>query len=164
MRNQQNLAVVGPSHIRPDVTGSIRFVSIDTLHFNAQDMYKLIKLRAYERYQARNAHGNDWQDWFVAEREVQLPVPIEEDEEDDNAYVVRADVPGFRENEIEIGRGEKQLIIGGRMRGGVGRPVRKADWIHRSIELPEGLDTQRATAKLSYGRLEIRVPKKAVSP
>ncbi len=156
MRNQQHLTPVGPLGIR---TGSIKFVTFADLDLHAREMYGLIELRAYELYQARGTHGHDWLDWFLAEREVQLPVPIEDRWEGDT-YVVNADVPGFREDEIEIGCSEKQLIIGGT----IARPtVRKAKWIHRAIDLPEGLDSKRLTAKLNNGRLEISVPRKAVS-
>lgn len=154
MRNQQNIAIVDPSHTTRQ-PGPVKFVSFDTLDFNAQDMYKMIELRAYERYKARGEYGNDWEDWFVAEREVQLPVPVRHEWEGDT-FVIVADVPGFRE--IEIGRGKTQLIIGGRLQPG--RFVRKANWIHKAVDLPEEVDSNRATARLSDGQLEIRVPKK----
>jgi len=168
MRNQLHPTLGGA----PLPPASIKFVSFATLDFHAQDMYKLIAVRAYELYKKRDSHGDDWQDWFVAEREVQLPVPIEDWWEGDT-YVVSAAVPGFREDEIEIGIqrkgdsvrpfGRSQFIIGGTMREQPSRTVRKANWIHHAVDLPEGLDSERATAKLNYGRLEIRVPKKAVS-
>lgn len=151
MQNQPKLVGVG----HPD-KGNVKFVTSSTLHFNALEMYRMIKLRAYERYKARDEHGKDWEDWFVAEREVQLPVPVRPEWEGDT-FVIVADVPGFRE--IEIGRGDTQLIIGGRLQG-PSRFVRKANWIHKAVDLPEGLDSNRATARLSDGQLEIRVPKK----
>jgi HSP20 family molecular chaperone IbpA len=163
MRNQENQVIVEPHPPFLELyRDSTMFVSASFLHFQAQDMYKLIEVRAYERYKKRGAHGDDWQDWFVAEREVQLPVPVE-DWWEGNTYVVSAGVPGFRENEIRIGRGEGHFIISGTRREEPGRLVQQAKWIHRCVSLPEGLDLRKATAKLIGERLIIKVPKKAVA-
>jgi|GEM_PF-2622363 len=41
------------------------------------DLYSLIQKRAYELYEKRGAtHGNDWADWFEAERQVKRELGI----------------------------------------------------------------------------------------
>ena len=57
--------------------------------------------------------GHDLQDWFQAEFEFLNPVPVEISEADDE-LVVRADIPGFRDKDIEVRVEPRRLIIGGK--------------------------------------------------
>jgi hypothetical protein len=42
-----------------------------------QDLYSRIQHKAYELYEKRgHTHGNDWADWFEAERQVKREVGV----------------------------------------------------------------------------------------
>ncbi len=80
-------------------------------------------------------------------------------------FVVRLDVPGVREEDLEITAEGSTLTIGGRRDASVSRDEcslcceRPAGRFARTMELPEGVDPDRVKATLKLGVLEITVPK-----
>lgn len=84
-----------------------------------------------------------------------------------DAYVFRADVPGVRENEIEVTiTGNRLTVSGKREQESEARSdryyniERRYGAFSRSFTLPDGADGEHLRASLQDGVLEITVPKK----
>lgn len=78
------------------------------------DLFDTLNRRAYELFESRGRRdGHDLEDWFHAESELLGPMPVEISDADDE-LVVRADLPGFREKDIEVRVEPLQLIISGK--------------------------------------------------
>ena len=86
--------------------------------------FQAITQRAFEIFE-RNGHqfGHDIDDWFKAEMDLLHPVPVQVAEVGDNVEV-RAEVPGFNQNEIEVSVEPGRLSIVGQ--AGNGHQKRKA--------------------------------------
>jgi HSP20 family protein len=80
--------------------------------------------------------------------------------------VVRASVPGWKPEDVEITLTGTTLTISGEMKEGERREdeswilneIRRASF-SRTLELPEGLLGERATATHEHGVLTLRIPK-----
>lgn len=86
--------------------------------------------------------------------------------ERDDHYVLRADVPGVREEDISVELDGNVLTISGRreaehdeQRAGYHRVERVTGEFSRALTLPEGIDADAITAAYDRGVLEVRVPK-----
>jgi HSP20 family protein len=86
---------------------------------------------------------------------------------DGDGLVVRAEVPGFGPDSLEITVERYRLTIRGERSGegeGAGasyhRRERQAGSFSRIIELPDDLDTDHATAECRDGILTIRMPRR----
>jgi len=96
-------------------------------------------------------------------------VPAVDCSDRDGEYVVRADLPGMREKDIELHLDDDHhLVIKGERRDDESRNVhgyqiRERAWgaFTRSIPLPTGVDRSQIQADFRLGVLEIRVPKTA---
>jgi len=92
--------------------------------------------------------------------------------EDDKAYVVHAEMPGIRKEDIHVTvegmvvsisaerKEEKEVKEGER----VLRSERYFGKVARSFQLNQEVDDATATAKFADGVLELTLPKKAVAP
>jgi HSP20 family protein len=79
--------------------------------------------------------------------------------------VVRADLPGLTKDDIRVEVTNDAVIIEGERRseheerqGGIFRSERSYGTFHRQIPLPEGINTEQATASFKDGVLEITMP------
>src|SRR5215210_6101799 len=86
--------------------------------------------------------------------------------EADDHYVLRADLPGMSEDDINIELDDNVLTISGERRSeheekaeGYYRVERAAGSFSRSLTLPQGVQPSGIEAKFSQGVLEVRVPK-----
>ena len=86
--------------------------------------------------------------------------------EDAEGYVVHADLPGMRRDQVQIELEDNVLTISGERRvegpqsnGGYLRTERARGPFARSLTLPAGIDPQRIEATLDNGVLELRIPK-----
>ena len=94
------------------------------------------------------------------------PVDVEET---DDAVVVRASVPGFKPDEIQITTVDGDLIVqGAREDGSETEPAeggrfylreRRAGRFHRRVPLPVRTTTAGASARYENGVLTVRIPK-----
>ena len=84
----------------------------------------------------------------------------------DEAFVIRMDVPGMRESDLEITVEDGQLSVA--LERHADEKVEQDQWIRRersvgrferSFSLPEGVEHEMITANLEAGVLELRVPK-----
>ena len=86
--------------------------------------------------------------------------------ETDDHFVLRADLPGMSEGDVDLSLEDNVLTLSGERRteheqGGEGfyRLERAAGAFSRSLTLPEGVDGDAIAARFDKGVLEVRVPK-----
>jgi HSP20 family protein len=86
--------------------------------------------------------------------------------EDRDGIVIRAEVPGFAPDQIDLSVEPRTLVLKGRRdadqpegQGSFHRRERQHGSFARSLSLPKGLDADKATAECSHGLLTIRIPK-----
>ena len=86
--------------------------------------------------------------------------------EEQDHFVLRADMPGMSENDVSIEVNDNVLTISGERRaeqesrqGGWHRVERSFGRFSRSVSLPQGVDLDGITANFDRGVLEVRVPK-----
>jgi len=127
-----------------------------------------IARRAFEFFEKDGRiMGRDLEHWFRAERELLRPVRIELTE-NDAAYSIKAEVPGFNESELQINVEPHRVVIAGKhetknteeKEGQVVRSETSAEQVLRIIELPGPVETGKATATLlKNGILTVNLPK-----
>ena len=133
-----------------------------------QDLSNSIARRAFEIFEDRGrALGRDLEDWLRAESEFLHPVHLDIAESDD-AVMVRAEVPGFSAQELEVGVEPHRLTISGKRETSEEHSSKKriyreqcSNQIYRAIDLPAEVDTSKVTATLKNGVLELSMPKAA---
>jgi HSP20 family protein len=93
-------------------------------------------------------------------------VPAMDLVEAENHYVLRADLPGMSEEDIQIEFEDGTLTVSGERKAeheereeGFHRVERSFGAFSRSLTLPKGIDADAVTASFDRGVLEIRVPK-----
>jgi HSP20 family protein len=83
----------------------------------------------------------------------------------DEAFVVRLDVPGVREQELSVQTEDGKLVVSAER--SIEPAVERENWVRReratgqftrTFTLPEGADPEKITAKLEWGVLELRIP------
>jgi len=86
--------------------------------------------------------------------------------EADEHFVLRADLPGMSEEDVNIEVEERVLTISGERKAehtetkdGYQRFERAFDAFSRSLTLPEGIDAEAVSANFDRGVLEVRIPK-----
>jgi HSP20 family protein len=87
--------------------------------------------------------------------------PLAETEETDDAYVVRAELPGFKRDDVHVDLNGNELNISGEMREGEkGKALRRryGKFMYRTT-LPADADPDKIDGELSDGVLTVRVPK-----
>jgi HSP20 family protein len=93
-------------------------------------------------------------------------VPFEVKETGD-AYVFKADLPGIKEEDLDISLTGSRLTISGKRESEERRDderyfayERTYGTFSRSFTLPEGIDTEHVQAELKHGVLTLALPKK----
>jgi len=86
--------------------------------------------------------------------------------ETDENFVLRADLPGLTESDVNIELEDNVLTISGERKAeheehkeGYYRVERAYGSFSRSLTLPEGVDPERVSANFDRGVLEVRIPK-----
>jgi len=85
-------------------------------------------------------------------------------EETDEAYVVEAELPGVKREDVSIELVGNELTISGEIKererkGVLRRQTRRTGRFHYQVGLPSQVDAEMIDAKLSDGVLTVRVPK-----
>jgi len=95
-------------------------------------------------------------------------IPAMDLSEDQGEYVVRADLPGVTDKDVNIEFEDNVLTISGEResereerKNGYYRVERASGRFSRSLTLPEGVDPESVHAKFENGVLEVRIPKPA---
>jgi len=85
--------------------------------------------------------------------------------EEGNEFVLKADVPGMKKEDIKVELNENMLTISGERtktekieKDNYFRNERIFSTFHRRFELPGDLDTEKVTAHYENGVLELRIP------
>lgn len=131
-------------------------------------LFNKIEKRAYELFEGRGREdGRDLDDWFNAESELLNPVPLEIIKEE-KQLKIRAEVPGFKAEELEINLEPSMLTIKGSQKKEAEKKEKGAVYsethekqIFRQVTLPVNVVPEDADANLKEGVLEISVPKAA---
>jgi HSP20 family protein len=129
-------------------------------------IYDGIARRAFEIFESRGGSpGHDLEDWFRAESELLHPVPLNLSESS-GKFIVRAEVPGFGRNDIEINVEPCCLAISGKRETKEedenAKMIRSewcADRIFRTLDLPSDVDTSKVSTTLKDGILTVHLPK-----
>jgi HSP20 family protein len=86
--------------------------------------------------------------------------------ETDDDFVLRADLPGLSEKDVNIELEDNVLTISGTRKSehderkeGYYRVERASGAFSRSLTLPEGVDPEKVSANFDRGVLEVRIPK-----
>ena len=81
-------------------------------------------------------------------------------------FVLRADLPGMSEEDVNIELEDSTLTVSGERKTehesseeGYYRVERASGSFHRSLTLPKGVDPESVTASFDRGVLEVRIPK-----
>lgn len=127
-----------------------------------------IARRAFEIFERNGrSFGRDLEDWFKAEGELLHPVHITVTESGE-ALEIKAEVPGFSEKELEISVEPRRLTIAGKResakeekKGKVLSSTSCSDQILRVVDLPAEIETNKVTATLKNGVLNLHMPKVA---
>jgi HSP20 family protein len=91
-------------------------------------------------------------------------MPLVDIEEQDDAYLLEADLPGVKRGNVTIEQIGNELVINGEFKererkGVVRRQTRQTGRFAYRVTLPEQVDAEKIEAKLNDGVLAIRVPK-----
>jgi len=94
-------------------------------------------------------------------------MPAVETDETDEAYLVRAELPGMKREDVDIELRGNELRITGEVKEeekeeGEGKPLRRrhGKFAYRT-SLPADADAEKIDAQLAHGILTVRVPKAA---
>ena len=132
-----------------------------------QEIYNQVASRAYELFQQRGfAHGYHYDDWLQAEAELFQTAPIHIEEEDDK-FVVRAEVPGFRPGQVDVRVEPTRVLISGhaeqqdkqKVRGQTIYSEGSSTQLFRALNLPTEISPEKAQGSLADGILQIVLPK-----
>ncbi len=131
------------------------------------ELRQRIARRAYDMCAERGwMHGQDLEDWLRAESEITASSPIVLTENGDQ-YTIRADVPGFRDKDLEIFCEPNRVLIRGnatnhqeKTKGGqVLYTEHESSEVFRLVNLPQEINPDAAQATLRDGVLELTLPK-----
>ena len=131
-----------------------------------EEVRNAITRRAYELFESRGRqHGHDLEDWLRAESDLLNPIPLGINAADDE-LMVRADISGFRDKDIEVRVEPHRLMISSkweRVRDQKKRKTlyseRRSDEVFRMVDLSEEIDPDKVRATLQDGTLEVTLPK-----
>jgi HSP20 family protein len=89
------------------------------------------------------------------------PVDIEET---DDAWIVEAELPGAKQEDVNVEVHENELVVTGEIKekertGILRRRTRRVGQFEYRVTLPGEVDAERIDASLDHGVLRIRVPK-----
>jgi HSP20 family protein len=129
-------------------------------------IYDSVARRAFELFESNGRNiGHDLEHWLRAEAELLHPVHVNMTEGTEG-LTVRAEVPGFAANELDVSIEPRRLTISGKRQTKEERKEKKtifretcSDEIMRVIDLPVTVDAAKASATLHEGVLELKMPK-----
>ncbi len=142
------------------------FVEAEKMLERLAQITKETTQKAFEYFQRRGGeYGRELDDWFKAESDVLLPVPVDVNETKDQINV-RAGVPGFKPEEIEVSVKDKTLILSGKTETEEKKEDENTifrEWrsnrFCRRLPLSSEVDADKVTAKLKNGVLKLKLPK-----
>lgn len=148
---------------------ALKLVEPGTLFERINRIHDDIARRAFEIFESEGGlFGHDLEHWFKAEAELLHPVHMNVFESD-NALTVKAEVPGFNANELEVSLEPHRLTISGKKETSKEEKKKEktvyqercSTEILRIIDLPAEVDAAKTRAILQNGVLELTLPKAA---
>ncbi|SRR5579871_194485 len=146
----------------------IAIKSANNLSERIDKVFDAIAKRAYEMFDSKGRRfGHEVDDWLKAEMELVHPVHVEINESGENLEM-KAEVPGFSEKELEISVEPQRLTIIGQRE--CNKEEKKGKTLYseaccnqvlKVVELPMAINTEKVTATLKNGILELTMPKAA---
>lgn len=132
------------------------------------EAFDVISRKAFEIFESNGRLvGHDVEDWFKAEKELFHPVHFEVTESD-NSISVKAEVPGFNEKDLQVTTEPNRLTISGKRGSSKEEKKGKTTYsetcsneVFRVVDLPVEVDTEKVTATLKDGVLQLTMPKAA---
>jgi HSP20 family protein len=145
---------------------SVRLVKPADLSKRIQKLYDSIARRAFEIFENNGrVPGRELDDWLRAESELLHPMHIHLTESNEG-FTVRAEVPGFKAEELEVSLDGSRLTITGKRESRAEWRDQRAilrehcsDQVLRAIDLPAPVDAERVNATLQDGVLTLEIPK-----
>ena len=142
----------------------------DPILARVQEHRQSIVRRAYELFKETGfSNGHDLEEWQQAVSEMLRQVPLQVTETDDEISL-RAEVPGFTEKDLEVKVDPHRVFIAGKQEewseSKEDEPIfseRKSKEFLRECLLPAEIETEKVTAELNGGVLNIRLPKSVKS-
>jgi HSP20 family protein len=168
MKDKENKDTVIEKTGAPGGLGPLTFVEAEDMLGKLAEVSREIENLAFDFFRARGGGiGKDLDDWFRAERQILLPVPIQVTESDEKIHVSAA-VPGFKPDEIQVSIKDKMLVICGEKeeKNEKDKLVHewKSDRFCRQLILPSDVIADKVEAELADGMLELTLPKLAEEP
>jgi HSP20 family protein len=147
---------------------SVPVEQAENVFYRVLEVYDSVARRAFEIFDNNGRRcGRELDDWLQAESELLHSVPLEIIESDDN-LTVRAEVPGFSTQELEITVEPHLVTITGKheaqeesKKGKTIYSERCGKQVLRVVDLPTEVDSSRVSAILADGILNIELPKVA---
>jgi HSP20 family molecular chaperone IbpA len=138
----------------------------ETISERIERMYDAVAQRAFELFERDGrADGHALRHWLEAEKNFLHPVHIGIKESKDE-FAVRAEVPGFTANDLEVNIDSRRLTISGKRNsteehkeGDTIYSEQCSSEIFRTIDLPSEVDATRVSATIKDGVLSIQIPK-----
>ena len=144
------------------------FVEAEQLFTHMKELTQSVAHRAYEFFEERGrVLGHELEDWFRAESELTRQVPFELTE-NATEYLVRAEVPGFKPDEIKVSVEPHMLVVSGKAETETihdqTTPIysdRRTQQFCRTFTLPTHIEPPKVVATLQDGILLMTLPKVA---
>jgi HSP20 family protein len=152
----------------PKPNGFPAFVEAEKMFDRMADITRETAARAFDYFMSRGGmFGTRFDDWLKAESEILRPTPVEITETKDMVNL-KAAVPGFKPNEIEISIKDNDLIMSGERNVAEKNEDENtfySEWhsnrFFRKLTLPSDVETEGVTANLKDGILTMSLTKKA---
>jgi HSP20 family protein len=165
INNEQALEKISKTEDKADDFSPI-FIEAEKMLERLAETTRETTRKAFEYFQRRGGeYGRELDDWFKAESEVLLPVPVDLTETEDNIKI-RAGVPGFKPEEIEVSINGKTLILSGKTETEEQKKDENTivrEWSSnrfcRQLTLSSEVDADKVKAKLKDGVLKLKLPK-----
>lgn len=147
-------------------SSSVKMVQPTSMADRIEQIRASIERRAFELFMNDGrADGRDLDHWIQAEMELLHPMHLTVAESKE-ALTVKAELPGFKANEIQVNLEPRRLTISGK-RESIGSEKngktvyqeRCSSEIFRSLDLMSDVDASKTTATLKEGVLELVMPK-----
>jgi HSP20 family molecular chaperone IbpA len=146
------------------------FIEAETMLEKMADLTRETSQKAFEYFMNRGGTlGSRFDDWLHAEMELLRPVPVEITE-NEKFVTVRAALPGFKPDEIELSVKDSDLFLSGETKFESEKENEKTfytEWrsnrFYRQLRLPTEVLTEEAEAKLKDGILTLMLKKKPVT-
>jgi HSP20 family protein len=146
---------------RPDLFSASPFALMRRM---AEDMDRMFESFGFGRSRFAPRLWSDLPERF-GEPELAAWAPEIEVFDREGQYVVRADLPGLKKEDVRVEVTDNALILEGERRKeheerkeGFYRSERSYGRFSRAVPLPEGVDTENVKAEFKDGVLEVRLP------